>query len=313
MRHPQPSLILILVWIHLSHISAAGSSWITTNAVRGSVVSDKSNGIYELTPSVDKDIPNSSKYYNNLTRLFLRSHESLVLGATVKATYGGKMVAGYDVRSAGSVDVSSMDRSEVRLVWETNHTVLKASYYRGRLYYPGTDANSDEWVTVFSSADREQLAVVPDSGPLYCSENGGFGWTEIPRVGEYELHLSTSARGSEIVAVVSLPQAASGVASTVHNMRTENWYSVARDPSGNEVVLTGGPSQSAPALSILRSDNGIVLSWPASVLGFYLQRSSDPVATEWADITNSVSVVNLQHQVTLPVSKGNEFFRLKRR
>ena len=223
------------------------------------------------------------------------------------------MVADYDIRSPGDADTSSMQRSELRRVWETNNTLLKASYYRGRLYYPGTDLGSDEWITVFSSANKTQIAVVRDYVPIYVSENGGLAWREIARAGEYEVTLSTSALGSEIVAVVSLPQAPPPAsAKLVNKMGSENWYSVASGATGNQLVLTGGPSQSAPALSINPSGNTIVLSWDASFSGFRLQSSSDPSSAEWADVTTPMSVVNTQNQVTLPASSPNKFFRLKR-
>jgi hypothetical protein len=205
-----------------------------------------------------------------------------------------------------------MQRSELRQVWETNHTLLKASYYRGRLYYPGSDAGSDEWITVFSSADKSQIAVVRDSGPIYVSESGGLDWVEIAGAGDYEFNLSTSALGSEIVAVVSLRQAPPRASTnSVHRLATKNWYSVASGASGSQMVLTGGPSQSAPVLSIHRSGNTIILSWPVSFSGFRLQFSSDPSAAEWADVTDPVSVVSAQHQVILPASSGNKFFRLR--
>ncbi|HEY5911119.1 MAG TPA: hypothetical protein VJA21_11000 [Verrucomicrobiae bacterium] len=293
-------------------MSAAGGLWITTNAVAGSDPSTNFLGVYELTPSVTADVPNSTKYYNNLTRLFLRVREPVVLGATVKATYGGKMVADFDIRSRGTADTSSMQRSDLRLLWETNNTLLKASYYRGRLYYPGTDLGSDEWITVFLSANKTQIAVIQDSGPIYVSENAGLAWREIARAGEYELKLSTSALGSEIVAVVSLPQAPPPAsAKLVHKMATDNWYSVASGATGSQLVLTGGPSQSAPALSIRPSGNTIVLSWDASFSGFRLQTSSDPSTAEWADVATPLSVVNGQYQMSVPASSANKFFRLK--
>jgi len=99
------------------------------------------------------NVPNSSAYYNKAVRLNLHLGEKVIVGARGSATYGGKVVASYDICTARPEDNSRMPREEVRAIWQTNRVLLKADYYRGRVYYPDSAANSDEWMTVFSSVD----------------------------------------------------------------------------------------------------------------------------------------------------------------
>ena len=309
-----PPLILFACWSLLSPAPAADAqSWITTNTL-GHFRSSTNANDFELTPSVSTNIPNSSAYYNTDARLFLRQREpqQVVLMATAKATYGGKIIAGYDVRT-GSAANPSMGHDELTQVWQTNEILLEAIYYRGRVYYPGARAVSDEWITVFSSADREKIAIARDSGPIYFSETSGSAWGTITQSAEYEFLLSATPAGSKIVAVISLPEVPlSGTTELAQQMAIKNWYAVASGPDGSRLVLTGGPSLSAPALRIRASEKTLVLSWPASFDGFVLQQSSDISATDWASVTNTPTQAAGEYRVVLPSSSGNNFFRLKK-
>src|SRR6185436_6902261 len=91
---------------------------------------------------------------------------------------------------------ATMTKTEMQLAWEKQRTLLKAQYFRGRVFYASRDSISNEWVTVFTSDDRKRIVSVPDSGPIYISENTGVAWKIIDRPGEYEFTLSTTPKGS---------------------------------------------------------------------------------------------------------------------
>lgn len=77
----------------------------------------------------------------------------------------------------------------------------------------------------------------------------------------------------------------------------------------NEAIFSSfGPARERPALSVSRSVNNVVLTWPASGLGWTLQASPALTAPDanWTTVPGSTAVTT----VTLPISAGNRFFRL---
>jgi len=68
----------------------------------------------------------------------------------------------------------------------------------------------------------------------------------------------------------------------------------------------------SPLLSIqLTSTNAVVISWPASSIGFSLQRSSILNPANWVNVTNTPVVTNGLNQVMMPPPAGRQFYRLK--
>ncbi len=67
-----------------------------------------------------------------------------------------------------------------------------------------------------------------------------------------------------------------------------------------------------PTLRISQPANGTVMvAWPAAVTGFVLEQNSALETTNWIEITNAPVVVGGERQVTLPVSPGSAFYRLR--
>jgi hypothetical protein len=64
-------------------------------------------------------------------------------------------------------------------------------------------------------------------------------------------------------------------------------------------------------LGVATSGTNIVLSWPSPPGDFVLQQNSDLTTTNWTAVTNTPATANLQNQVILPPSAGNQFYRLK--
>ena len=98
---------------------------------------------------------------------------------------------------------------------------------------------------------------------------------------------------------------------TVTNPPALSWYAVGSTPNGSKLVLTGDESQSAPALTITHSGEGVVVAWPAAFADFVLQENSDLTSTNWVDVTNSVNFVGGENQVNISSLGGNNFYRLR--
>jgi hypothetical protein len=65
-----------------------------------------------------------------------------------------------------------------------------------------------------------------------------------------------------------------------------------------------------PSLSIARSNNNMELSWPASVLGFQLEATTNLSTPNWSQVSQSASNINGQAVVQIPVTPSAVFFRL---
>jgi hypothetical protein len=73
----------------------------------------------------------------------------------------------------------------------------------------------------------------------------------------------------------------------------------------------GGGLPGAPYLTIQQTNtNSAVLFWIAPSNAFRLQQNPDLTTTNWASVTNSVSVTNSQNQVIVSPAIGHNFYRL---
>jgi hypothetical protein len=267
---------------------------------------------FDLTPSVSSDIPDSAAFKNVSIRLMARTHERMIMCASASAQYGGRIMADYEFRSSELLpEGDDADAAAIKKVWRASKPLFRSSYYRGRVYYFGSSVASDEWITVFASADKRRIVVVQDNGPIHFSETSGFSWNDITNAGDYEFTLTTTPKGSALVAVVSISnQVPTIIADLGRAGKDKEWYSVASTASGEQLILNGGSDQIVPALSISHSSNSISISWPASFTGYVLQKCGDLVAPKWEDLTNQVEAIDAQNVVTLPVVEGRNFFRL---
>lgn len=281
-------------------------AWIVTNGVGVSEPPGGYIGEYELTPSVSPEVAHADAINNHAVRLLMRLRERTVMRAHGDSLYTKKIVVSYDVRTLGANEFPKTDM-EQRAAWARNRTLLKVTYFRGQIVYTTAGSPSNEWITVFTSEDQRRIVSVHDSGEIHISDNTGAAWQVINAPGDYEFTLSTTPKGSVLVAQVQLAEKAIPV-----KMPDQNWYCAASGADGSQLVLTGGPSQSAPALTITRSGTNNVITWPASFDGFALQQSDVLPATNWVNVTNQVETINSQNTVIVPVLDGFNFFRLTR-
>jgi len=74
------------------------------------------------------------------------------------------------------------------------------------------------------------------------------------------------------------------------------------------VTITG-----APALTIVRNNNVVVLSWPSNPSGYHLESLAELlVPGSWTNVTTPVSVIGDQNVVTNSLGDGYLFFRLRK-
>jgi hypothetical protein len=66
-----------------------------------------------------------------------------------------------------------------------------------------------------------------------------------------------------------------------------------------------------PKLQVTLSGANVLLSWPVTSAHFGLTQSFDLNAANWSPVTNFPVVVGQQNQLSLPISPGNNFYRLQ--
>jgi hypothetical protein len=94
--------------------------------------------------------------------------------------------------------------------------------------------------------------------------------------------------------------------------------------SGGNYALTGGflsivtaiQTPGAPRLTVTRSGNSVIISWPDPSTDYELQETSALVtpssATVWNNNGGTVNVSNGEKQITITAPVGNKYFRLRK-
>jgi len=112
----------------------------------------------------------------------------------------------------------------------------------------------------------------------------------------------------------------SGASWVSNNAPSQSWYSVASSADGCKlaaVAIFGGiyTSQTVlpPILEASESGDNAVISWTIPSTDFVLQHNSDMSTTNWTDVPRPlfVNFTNLHHEVSVPLSSTNRFYRLK--
>jgi len=79
-----------------------------------------------------------------------------------------------------------------------------------------------------------------------------------------------------------------------------------------QVAYTSGSTGSSPSLAVARSGNNLVISWPASAVGFGLESTASLSPANWSPVTTPPVVVGNQVTVTVGMSGSATFYRLKK-
>jgi len=77
-------------------------------------------------------------------------------------------------------------------------------------------------------------------------------------------------------------------------------------------IVAYGKVLESPILRIWRvGTDSVGVGWPAVATGFSLQQNQDLGTANWATVTNPPVVVGNEQQVTIPISAGSAFYRLR--
>jgi hypothetical protein len=203
---------------------------------------------------------------------------------------------------------------------------------------------SESWSSVCSSADGKRLFAGASPGSTGTSTNSGTSWTTNNYFSAF-FAMQSSTDGNKLVAAVLnefpggryIPSidistnlgidwiqetnlSASALASSADGNKlvvgTEAAYSV--ELPGGRIITVGSTasiytsfSTPSPQLNLTPTNGSFKLSWIIPSTNFVMQQSSD--LSSWSDLTNApvLNLTNLQNEITLPLSGGNDFYRLK--
>ena len=77
-------------------------------------------------------------------------------------------------------------------------------------------------------------------------------------------------------------------------------------------IVAYGKVLESPTLRIWRlAADSVGVAWPATATGFILEQKPALGTTNWTTVTNTPVVVESEQQVTIPISAGNTFYRLR--
>jgi len=195
-----------------------------------------------------------------------------------------------------------------------------------------SDAPTNNWVGLVCSQDGSNMVAVASTGVVMVSTNSGIHWilrTNTPPLnfqclaGSWDAQKLVAGTSRNVFNVPVYVSSDFGVTWTAANTPDEFfWYKVASSADGNHLAASGsdgyiytwtfnGPPP-VPQLTHFLAGNNSVLTWPASGGGnFVLQQSSSLSAPNWANVFWPIITNGTNYQVTVPISAGNSFFRLK--
>jgi hypothetical protein len=82
---------------------------------------------------------------------------------------------------------------------------------------------------------------------------------------------------------------------------------------GVVALVTAVQTPDAPVLHLsLSATNTVLLSWEATITDFVLEQSSDANGSAWTRVETATVTVGANQNVSLPLTAGNKFFRLRK-
>jgi photosystem II stability/assembly factor-like uncharacterized protein len=183
------------------------------------------------------------------------------------------------------------------------------------------------WTSIASSADGIKLVAVAKANDtinnIFTSTNSGATWMQNDLRGGWGA-VVLSADGNKIV-VIGGPRIYTstdfGITWTTNNISPMQRFYMASSSDGNKLVAAASygagiwtlQSITSPRLNITPLNDSLKLSWIIPSTNFVLQQNSDLSTANWMDINDipTLNLTNLQEEVTLPATDGNNFYRLK--
>ena len=97
----------------------------------------------------------------------------------------------------------------------------------------------------------------------------------------------------------------------IDELRIYNGVLYADEIKATDVLGTGQLLADSATLSVSRSGNNLVITWPLASAGFSLQSRSSLISGSWQAVTTTPQLVsNTYWQVTVPITGTAQFFRL---
>jgi hypothetical protein len=253
---------------------------------------------------------------------------------------GQTSLAGADVNGDGKVDLVSANSSENSLTVLTNKGAglfsLSATFPVGQ--WPdsviATNINGNPAPDLISANNRDDtLTILTNDGKGTFTFSSTLEVGHIPFCviavdvnGDTALDLITANYGDNsltiltndgiggfvICSVPSMGNASYGVNCVVAaDVNSDNKPDLmdSSDSTNSLSLLLNSPT--APELKIRpATTNAVEISWSAVIPGFVLQQNSDVLATNWLEVTNSVSMTNGINWTVFSATNQNSFFRL---
>jgi hypothetical protein len=175
------------------------------------------------------------------------------------------------------------------------------------------------------SANGRSLGAVSFGHSLFSSVNGGLSWrsNSLPPNTSW-CAAASSADGTNVTVLgqksIVYSTTNSGADWVSNNAPALFWTSVASSADGGAVFAASSNGgiwirRTPPALvlNVTRSNSNLALSWIIPSANFVLQRNTGLITTGWSDVTNTplLNLSNLTHQVSLPLTPGPTFYRLR--
>lgn len=177
------------------------------------------------------------------------------------------------------------------------------------------------WRSVACSADGMKW-IAGALSDLYTSPDFGVTWIQTgTSISDWWSSVASSADGTRLVAVggglinVSTNSGTNWIQADAPNT---NWSQIASSADGCRLVgaVNGGgiytwQTTPTPVLSIMPSDRRLIISWIGPSMAFELQENADLNTPNWTTVpmTPILNLTNLHHEVTVPLSGTNRFYR----
>jgi hypothetical protein len=201
----------------------------------------------------------------------------------------------------------------------------------GSMASTNSGINWTDWIgpgpIVALSSDATKL-LASNGGQVWQSDNFGNSWAQVTNTGVIGSALAASANGARLIVVANpygggpiFTSSDSGATWIQADAPITNWNATASSADGSTLVATvegGGiytwQTTPSPKLNITPTAGGLLISWIVPSMPFVLKETADLNTPDWMAVpmTPILNLTNLHHEVTVPLSGTNRFYRLQR-
>lgn len=267
-------------------------------------------------------------------------------GAIYTSTNAGVNWASNSLPRLFACVASSADGTKLFAGEDSGESIIFISKNSGRSWDFGSYAPVlwGAFHSIASSADGKKLAIggptasynhCDEPVPLCSSDDGGITWLATPASAPTCMGWQAVASSSDGTRLIGVAQQGllfvstnSGITWTSNHLSESSWSagSAAVSADGNRifVAITSGSTlfQSGiytwqttlrPELKVIASVSSLLISWIVPSMPFVLQENADLTTTNWTDVitTSILNLTNLHHEVSVPLSSTNRFYRLQ--